>query len=578
MAQNQPNLVIIHSHDLGQHLGCYGVPTVRSPRIDALAEEGVRFANSFCTAPQCSPSRASIFTGRFPHSNGVMGLCHADFAWDLHENERHLASLLRDAGYHTTLVGVCHETRRPGEMGFDQIVGGAAAPKLGEIAVEQIDSHADAGDPFYMQIGFFEPHRAYVDFGYAPDTASGITVPDFLADEISSRKEFAYYQGAIHALDAAVGRILDALDENNLADNTIVVFTADHGMPFPRAKCSVYDPGLQVALIVRWPGGGVRGGQVQEPMISNVDYVPTLLELLGVARPADAPPLQGRSFAPLLTGGEYESRAEIFGEMTFHDYCDPRRFIRTRTHKLIANFSTAPFFMDPSQSWQRGTITKTPDNPPYAYHPPVELYDLEADPLETNNLVESDEHVGLLGDLLRRLHRWMVETEDPLLAGIPNSPMHRMVTASLAEGRVVRIDEAKQLAGGRTTAASSPTTLVFAYSADAGLLRRLSGAARKLFGPRAVPCRLLELTRAPGEAGQNWQSFVASLPWPAVFHHRNELIDGLVPREAPLPAVFLDRGRGLELWIDAETIAGLESVEQLQDLITRKIGVPASAR
>ena len=435
MPRTQPNVVIITCHDLGQHLHCYGVEGVRSPRIDALAAEGVRFANSFCTAPQCSPSRASLFTGRYPHSNGVMGLTHADFAWDLHDQERHLATLLRDAGYQTTAIGVTHETRHADRHGFDQRLGGRGDREMAQAAAKVIHDAAKTDKPFYLQVGFFQPHRARPGFGTAPDTANGISVPPYLVDDLGAREEFAYFQGCVNSLDANVGVILDALTESGQADDTLFIFTTDHGIPFPRAKCSVYDPGLEVALIVRHPRGGVTGGRVYEPMISNVDYVPTLLDWLGVARPGDAPPLQGRSFAALLRGEAYVDREEIFGEMTFHDYCDPRRCVRTTTHKLIVNFSTAPFFMNPSQSWRPKTVTVDPPEPAYAYHQPVELYDLRRDPLETCNLAEDPDHAQVCADLLGRVHGWMTDTADPLLEGIPNSPMHTATVRSRRGGR-----------------------------------------------------------------------------------------------------------------------------------------------
>ena len=423
-----PNILLMICHDLGRHLGCYGVDTVSSPSLDGLAAEGVRFTNSFCSAPSCSPSRASIFTGRYPHSNGVMGLCHAEFAWDLHPDERHLASLLSGAGYRTALGGMQHETCRPAEMGWQDILPFGPCETVAENTTAWMRAAATGDQPFYMQIGFFEPHRTF-DFGRAvPDESLGVMIPPWLLDEPSAREEFAGYQGAIRKVDAAIGSILDAVDDAGLRENTIVVFTVDHGIPFPRAKCSLYDPGLSTALIVRWPEGGWVGGRVQDEMIPNVDCLPTLLEAVGVAAPGN---VQGRSFSSLLGGGEYEPREEIFAEMTYHDYFDPRRCLRTRAHKLIANFSTAYFFMDPSQSWRPKTITVSPEEPAWAYHPHLELYDLVADPLEFNNLADSPEHAALRDDMAARLLSWMEETADPLLDGPPASPHHRATMAKL---------------------------------------------------------------------------------------------------------------------------------------------------
>ena len=418
---DRPNILFMICHDLGRHLCCYGVDTVDSPSIDSLAAGGVRFANSFCTAPQCSPSRASIFTGRHPHNNGVMGLCHADFAWDLHPTERHLAGILREAGYHTALIGLQHERRQPSERDFAEIVAAGFCDKVAARSVEHLRAVADGDQPFYMQVGFIEPHRGFDMGGATPDESKGVTVPPYLVNDEGAREEFAAYQGAIRKMDAAVGAILEALDGLGLRENTITIFTSDHGIPFPRAKCSLYDPGLAVPFIIRWPGGGWTGGRIQEEMISNIDYLPTLLDALGI--PA-AENIQGRSFVCLLSGRSYRPRSEIFGEMTYHDYCDPRRCIRTDRYKLIANFTMAPFFMDPSQSWRPATITKHPQYPAFAYHPSIELYDLEKDPLEFASLVGDAEYAGVQKDLTRRLMGWMQETDDPLLGGIPNSPMH----------------------------------------------------------------------------------------------------------------------------------------------------------
>ncbi len=429
----RPNILFIHCHDLGQHLHCYGVETVRTPNLDALAGEGVRFRQSFCTAPQCSPSRASLFTGRYPHSTGVLGLTHADFAWDLYPDEKHLGQYLKEAGYETAGIGIIHETRGgPKRCGLDYYKRPARATQATDEAVAYLEGRDTSSDrPFYLQVGFIEPHRLSTgkdaDQGFLgteleADATLGTQIPGYLRDTEGTRTELAELQGSLHHVDTQVGRILDALQASGLADDTLVIFTTDHGIAMPRAKCSVYDPGIQVSLIIRWPNrDGWHGGRVIEPMIQNIDVVPTLLDVLGLQ---PAPSLHGYSFAPLLDGRDYTERDTLFAEITYHDYYDPRRCVRTKTHKLIANFSSAPSFMDPSQSWRPRSDTVVPPNHALDYHKVLELFDLEADPWEQVNLAESPEHATVRDALLGKLMTHLRETDDPILQGAVTSPMH----------------------------------------------------------------------------------------------------------------------------------------------------------
>jgi arylsulfatase A-like enzyme len=446
-ATARPNILLITCHDLGRFLGCYGVPTVQTPHLDALAADGVRATRAFCTAPQCSPSRASLFTGRYPHANGVLGLTHADFAWDLHPDERHLGQVLRDAGYATALMGVYHESRggSPDEVaarcGMETVLPPLHGEELTDAALDWLSRAAGGERPFYLQAGYHEPHRAPAEVrdepGYmgflgdylAPDDTLGVTIPPYLRETATAREELAELQGAVRALDAAAGRLLAEVRDLGLEERTVVIFTTDHGVALPRAKCSLYDPGLEVALILRHPARGWRGGRTVESLISNLDLFPTLLELLGL--PIEER-VQGQSQLAALDGTSHTPRDEVFGEMTYHDYYDPRRCIRTERHKLIANFSAAPAFMDPSQSWQPRTVTTIPADPARAYHPPIELYDLDADPNEWRNLADEPDHAAIRGDLLSRLGRWMRDTGDPLLAGAVTSPLHRRVVGMLA--------------------------------------------------------------------------------------------------------------------------------------------------
>ncbi len=437
----RPNTLLVHAHDLGQFLNCYGVKTVQTPNLDALAATGVRFSRSFCTNPGCSPSRASIFTGRWPHSNGVMGLCHANFAWDLNPEERHLAQILRDAGYATAAVGVIHETSSGFKRcGYERHIPQALALPATDAAIRLLREHAVKTErPLFLSVGFIEPHRlgykdpawpgalpgdhSFPGPGLQPDDSLGVQVPGYLRDTEATRRELTGLQGMVRHVDAQVGRLLAAVKELDLEAKTLVIFTTDHGIAMPRSKCSVYEPGVQVAFLLRFPGrGGWHGGRVQNEMISNIDYLPTILDLVGVAIPAN---VQGRSFAPLLDGKPYEPRKEIFTELTYHDYYDPRRAIRTETHKLIVNFTTAPAFMDPSQCWRPPSDVVVPANRAVAYHPHVELFDLAKDPWEQNDVAEEPQYAPVRADLLQRLHRHLVETRDPILLGAVTPPHHR---------------------------------------------------------------------------------------------------------------------------------------------------------
>lgn len=452
----RPHVLLLHCHDLGRYLGCYGADTVQTPHLDALAADGVMFDNAFCTAPQCSPSRASMFTGRYPHTAGVLGLTHAQFAWDLNPNERHLAQELRDAGYTTSLLGVQHESRttRPtpemaARLGFDAAVPDheigepCKAETVAELACAELDRLADNDQPFYLQVGFVEPHRlpgnsqdepdymGFISDYIEPDDELGVAVPPYIADEgPHTHAELAELQGAIRYLDQAVGQILGRLDERGLTGDTLVIFTTDHGLALPRAKCSLYDPGLEVALLMRCPSLGWTGGDIRTEMISNIDLFPTVLAAAGLD-PGDH--VHGRSLRPLLdatSGRDQVGRRAVYGEMTYHDYYDPRRCVRTPAHKLIVNFTSAPEFMDCSQSWRPRT---TPRTPVRAYHPAVELYDLVEDPHETHNVAEDRRYERIRDDLLQDLNRWMLDTTDPLLNGAVTSPLHELSVSVLAK-------------------------------------------------------------------------------------------------------------------------------------------------
>ncbi|MCL4507824.1 MAG: sulfatase [Chloroflexi bacterium] len=417
MKETRYNIVVVICHDLGRRLGCYGAPDVRSPHIDAFAASGIRFENSFCTAPQCSPSRAALWTGRFPHANGVVGLTHAGFANDLNPAEKHLAQILRAAGYDCHLFGIQHESRSAERCGYETVHPGGPCRKVAGDFRRFIAERRSNEKPLFAQIGFFEPHRPFPHEDVAPLPPESLAIPPYLPDIPAVREDLSDIEASIASADRAFGSIVQAVRSSDIAGNTIIVFTADHGIAFPHAKMTLYDPGIEVALIVSAPGA--PQGIVQREMISNVDVLPTLLDLVGLPHP---PHLHGRSFKGLIVGGEYVPNEAIYAEKTYHTYYDPMRAIRTRRWKLIANFEFAPW-QETSPDYDnnaKGYVEVSRAlNVPYdvQYHPAFELYDLAADPYEQRNLADDATHRQTRDELIRALRQWMADTHDPLLDG-----------------------------------------------------------------------------------------------------------------------------------------------------------------
>ncbi len=434
----KPNVLMITTHDSGRHFGCYGIDTVRSPAIDALAADGFRFTRYFAASPVCSASRAAQLTGRYPQSNGLMLLSSPPWSWELNPGERHLSQLLRDQGYYTALFGLQHETENPDRLGFqarhrechrDMRFGAdtaCSAPDIAGDVVRFLRTDAAARAPFYAQIGFFETHTPY-DFGGAvPDDSKGVYVPPYLVENEAAREEFAGLQGAVRRADEAVGMILDALAATGLERDTLVIFTSDHGIETHRSKWFVYDPGLEISLLMRWPGGGVAGGHSCDWLLSNVDFLPTLLELLGVPAPDN---VQGSSFAAALGpsgAAGPRPRSEIFAMMQgFKNYPDAR-CVRTDGYKLVRSFS-------PERGYQPPVDLSRPGRP--KKRPVVELFDLERDPLEFDNVAQQPEYAEVYRDLSDRLWDWLEAVDDPLLRGPVPTPYYHEAIAEYRAGR-----------------------------------------------------------------------------------------------------------------------------------------------
>ncbi len=408
------NFVIFIADDQGENdLGCYGNPIVRTPNMDRLASEGMKFTRAFLTISSCSPSRSSILTGRYPHNTG---------AEDLHQplpaDQQTIARYLDDAGYYRASIGKWHlgdaERRH-----WDEVVecGGAETE---DQAVRVIGSLSDSQKPFFLWVASKDPHRPYqLDTIASPHEPSEVIVPPYLPDHPKIRKELALYYDEITRFDQCVGGVYQALTEHGRLDRTVIIYLSDNGMPFPRAKTTLYDAGIHTPLIVRWPGHAPPGG-VQDGLVSTVDIAPTVLSIAGVEQMS----MQGRDLTAMLCDPAAAGREAIFAEANWHDFEKFTRAVRTERYKLVRNYYwDKPLWNSVdsinSITWQgmmemkqAGQLTPAQSFLFKPTRPFEEFYDLEADPYELHNVIDDPRYEQAVIELRIRLDNWRVETCD----------------------------------------------------------------------------------------------------------------------------------------------------------------------
>jgi len=417
----KPNIILFITHDQGQFLGCYNTlqtpNSLHTPNLDKLANEGIRFTNNFCTAPQCSPSRGSIQTSLYPHQNGLMGL--ANRGWNLPENNKTIPMYMKEFGYTTHLVGLQHETNFPEKLGYDTMNKRTKDYKYSINKIEKdflqfIEAHKVDDKPFYANFGTIETHRPFSAWA-DPVDANEVEVPPFLPDNEMIRKDFGEFYGAIEKVDTLIGKIIDRLQDTKLLENTLFIYTTDHGSAFPRSKCTLYDPGIKTLLLMSLNSSDLfSGGKIYDQMISNIDLLPSFVDLAGGKPPSN---VEGKTILPLLKGEVDEFRNRIFAEKTYHEIYDPIRCMRTKKYKMIYNFKPlntlyqipADILMDLSGQYMKER---------YNYSRVTEeLYDLEFDPNEKTNLAENPEFEHVIGTLKKELFNWIKYTNDPILFG-----------------------------------------------------------------------------------------------------------------------------------------------------------------
>lgn len=421
------NVILLVADDLGRQLGCYGDATARTPNLDRLASQGTRFTHAFASVASCSASRATLLTGMPTHQCGQFGHAHAEHNVHTFRQIRSLPQLLNAAGYRTGVVGKLHV--QPQAVYPFHVE--APAPSVVHIAEQvRLFLAGREGKPFFLHVGFAEPHRVAQGFGNEAKRANGIpavtfdpntvTLPSFLSDNADTRGEWAGFLQAVARLDHGVGLVLRELETAGVLNDTLVIFLSDNGPPFQGAKTTLYDPGVHLPLIVRRPA--TKHAASTSAMASWTDIAPTILDWTGVPAPKGLP---GRSILPVLTQENPERWNLVYGSHQFHEITMyyPMRMVRSRTHKYILNLAhglEVPHASDlwASPTWQgvlrrgdrlfgRRTVAA------YLNRPREELYDLTADPDELKNLVADPAAAGLLAQMRTNCRTWQEATNDP---------------------------------------------------------------------------------------------------------------------------------------------------------------------
>lgn len=438
----RPNIVLIVSDDHGRgDLGCYGNPVIKTPNLDALAAEGVRFTNAFCTTASCSASRSVILSGLYNHYNGQYGHQHSYHHFISFDRVRSMPVLLSQGGYRTARIGKYHVA--PEEVyKFDvALPGNSRSPvQMADNCKDVIAS--DDAKPFFLYFCTSDPHRGggvAKDLPHQPDRFGNrdqgypgikevkydpedVVVPDYLPDIPECRAELAQYCQAVSRVDQGVGRLMDLLKQAGQYDNTIVIYISDNGIAFPGAKTTLYEPGMNLPCIVRTPWQKKKGIAC-DALVNYADLTPTILDFAG-ATPSDYK-FHGRSFKSVLERQRVKGWDTTYASHTFHEITMyyPMRVVREQRFKLIWNIAYGleyPFASDlwASATWQgnlkRGNaIYGQRTVGAFLHRPEFELYDLQNDPHEVVNLADDSNYRNKLNEMKAKLKTFQRQTKDP---------------------------------------------------------------------------------------------------------------------------------------------------------------------
>lgn len=423
--ERPPNVVLFLSDDHGaRDAGCYGNDVIRTPSIDRLAEEGMRFDRAFAVTATCVPARASLYTGLGPHRHGAH-VNHGFVRPGLTTLPEHLAR----QGYRTLLAGKVHvEPKRAFPFEYLDTEGDWTATIVSEESgvAQFLRSEEAHAQPFCLVIATNDPHVPWpTEAAYDP---ADVSLHPFHLDTPETRQATANYYTDVERMDRELGKTLDLLDEQGLAENTAVMYTSDQGPQLPHAKWELYDYGLRVPFVVRWPER-VAAGSTSQAMLSSVDVLPTIVEVAGGAAPDG---VDGRSVLGVLRQETDRHRDAIFAAHTRDGMMNyfPIRAVRTGRYKYLWNLAPERAFTNHItnsnqfkgrggaglfDSWMERANREEAARERlrfYQQRPEEELYDLRRDPHELINRAEDPALQSVKNELRGKLEQWMEQQGD----------------------------------------------------------------------------------------------------------------------------------------------------------------------
>lgn len=412
-----PNIILVIADDISWNdIGCYGNNAVRTPNLDRIAKEGLKFTNAFVTSSSCSPSRSSIITGRYAHNTGA-----AELHTPLPSHLVFFPELLKKAGYYTAQAGKWHEGPHT-KRAYDTLIAGDVNGDGGEKQWTMLLQTRPKQKPFFFWLAPFDAHREWQEDKDSPShDPSKVIIPPALVDTKETRADLVAYYNEIGRLDSYVGKLEQELKRQGLTENTMIIFIADNGRPFPGSKTRLYDAGVKVPFIVKWPKGISRPGSECNSLISAIDIAPTLLNLANVSA---APSMQGENFAALLKSPATKFRNYIFTEHNWHDYEAYERAVRTTKYLYVINERpslanqgpldavNSPSFKSLLIAKDQGNLTPLQKDLFLAPRSSEEFFDVVSDPSQQTNLISQNKYSGDINKLRNILKQWQTETGD----------------------------------------------------------------------------------------------------------------------------------------------------------------------